>query len=40
MPWTTVAVVFGSWILILALTLFRFLATSRHRDENDTEGGP
>jgi len=37
MPWSTVAVVVGSWILLLALTLLYYLVWSLHRDYGDGE---
>jgi hypothetical protein len=33
MPWSTLAVVFGSWLLLLLLTLLNFLRTGHERDE-------
>lgn len=32
MPWTTLVVVFGSWALLLVLTLLSFFVWSRPRD--------
>jgi len=32
MPWTTLAVVFGSWLLLLILTLLSFFRKSRTED--------
>jgi hypothetical protein len=33
MPWTTIAVVFGSWALLLALTVLHFVLRARARDD-------
>ena len=32
MPWTTLAVVFGSWLLLLILTLLSFLKKAHTED--------
>jgi hypothetical protein len=32
MPWTTLAVVFGSWLLLLILTLLSFFAKIHEED--------
>ena len=37
MPWTTIAVVFGSWVLLLALTLLHFVL--RGRRDGSRDGG-
>jgi hypothetical protein len=38
MPWTTPAVVFGSWLLILILTLLRFFVWSPRPDDDGEDG--
>ena len=38
MPWTTVAIVFGSWVVLLLLTLVYYFVWSRKRDWTDGEG--
>jgi hypothetical protein len=38
MPWTTPAVVFGSWFLILVLTLLRFFVWSPRLDDDGEDG--
>lgn len=37
MPWTTTAVVFGSWALLLILTLLRYRAVGRRRERERRE---
>jgi heme/copper-type cytochrome/quinol oxidase subunit 2 len=37
MPWTTLAVVFGSWVLLLVLTLLYYLVWSLRRHYGDGE---
>ncbi len=39
MPWTTLAVVFGSWFLLLGLVLLYYFIWSRGRDYGDGEDG-
>ncbi len=36
MPWTTIAVVFGSWLLLLALTVLNFVLRGRNGNDADT----
>ena len=38
MPWTTVAIVFGSWVVLLLLTLVYYFVWSRKRDGIDGKG--
>ena len=38
MPWTTPAVVFGSWFLILVLTLLRYFVWSPRLDDDGEDG--
>ena len=38
MPFSTLAVVFGSWLLILALTVL-YVVLARGRGETEDEGG-
>lgn len=38
MPWTTLAVVIGSWFLLLILTLLHFFVWSRRGGRNEGPG--
>lgn len=38
MPWTTLVVVFGSWVVLLLLTLLYYFVWSHKRDWQDEDG--
>ncbi len=38
MPWSTLAVVFGSWLVLLVLTVLYHAVWSKRRDYGDREG--
>jgi heme/copper-type cytochrome/quinol oxidase subunit 2 len=40
MPWTTVLVVFGSWIVILILTLTYYFVWSLRQNRGDEQDRP
>lgn len=39
MPWTTAVIVFGSWFVILILTLLYFFSWSKRVNHEDGESG-